>query len=113
MPPKHRLKEDKDFSRLFKKGRSFHGAELSIRVVPNRLDVSRFGFVVGVKTANKAVARNRLNRQLREIVRARLPDLAPGRDVAVQVKPGAVDLSFGELKKALVKLLDRASLLSS
>jgi ribonuclease P protein component len=57
---------------------------------------ARAGFVVP-KTVGKAVTRNKVRRRLRELVRVRLADLAPGSAVVVRALPGAAERTFGEL----------------
>lgn len=111
LPKKHRLLAEKDFSRLFKTGRVFSGRDLGLKAGKNGLGVTRVGFAVGVKTAKRAVDRNRLKRRLREIVRKRLPDIVPGHDLIFLARIGAVKLSFLELEEAVSALLSRAGLL--
>ena len=83
----NRLQKDKDFSRVFKNTRPISTEHLSIRA--NRLvgdKESRFGFVVSNKVNKLATRRNALKRQLREIVRSLISELATGYDVIVVVR---------------------------
>lgn len=112
LPRSNRLAEDKDFNRLFKGGRSAHGAGVSVRFVANRLPESRVAFIVSTKTAKAAVVRNKLKRRMRVIVRSLLPRLVKGADIALTAKSEAKTMSFEDLKKSLTDLLRRQRLLS-
>ncbi|GII22274.1 ribonuclease P protein component [Planosporangium mesophilum] len=60
----------------------------------------RAGFVVP-KTVGKAVARNKVRRRLRHLIRERLDRLPPGATVVVRALPGAADRAFPELAEDL------------
>lgn len=71
---KNRLKKKRDFEDVFKKGKTVKGSFLFIKYKKNELGVSRFGFVVSIKVAKKAVDRNRIRRVLSEAVGNRIND---------------------------------------
>lgn len=110
LPRHYRLTDDKDFTRLFKRGRSAHGRGVSLRFAPNRLDRARLAFVVSTKVSKDAVVRNTLKRRMREIVRTVLPNLAKGNDIIVTAKSDAIRMEFAELKAVLLDLLRRQRL---
>lgn len=111
LPRKYRLTAEKDFNRIFKRGRSVSGKGLGLKVAPNRLEVSRFAFVVSTKVSKKAIVRNRLKRQMREIVHEIVKDLRQGRDVVVMARKESVDMEFGAMKESLRKAFKKAGLL--
>ncbi len=111
LPKEHRLKNEKDFELLFKKGRGVFDNFVGIKLKENNLDVSRFGFVVGVKVSKKAVKRNLVKRRLREVVKDKLKDIKPGFDVILIIRPAALDLKLDELKEKTIKSLTKAHLL--
>lgn len=108
----NRLKEEKDFASVLKYGRSFFGSSLKIKIRPNNLAVSRFGFIIGLKLSKKATVRNRLRRQLSEIIRLEIKEkkIKPGFDGVFFVRPEILKMDFQELKKEMVNLLIKASL---
>jgi ribonuclease P protein component len=103
-----RLRREREFAAVYQRGRSWSNPELAIRVLPNDLPQSRFGFAVG-KRVGTAVVRNRVKRHLREAVRALAP--AGGWDVVVIARPAAAADDFAGLRTALAALLRRAGLL--
>ena len=72
LPKQYRLQKDKDFKRVFLKGKFFGGRILSLKLIENSLELSRFGFIVGLKISKKATLRSQIKRKLRESIRAKL-----------------------------------------
>lgn len=107
----HRLAGEKEFSRIFKKGRSFHGNGVSVRVVRNGGAESRFAFVVSTKVSKKAVKRNAVRRRLREVVRLVMPRIDKGWDVAVMTRPEILKLSPAQQREEMHRVLQKARLL--
>jgi ribonuclease P protein component len=102
----------RDFKQLFRRGKSFGNRHLILKVAQSERDYSRFAFIVSTKTAKKAVDRNRAKRQLREIIKAELPSVKSGYDIALTIKPGFLPLSFEEKTKTAHQLLRKANLLT-
>src|SRR3989338_7178111 len=92
----HRLKKDKDYKRLLKNSRSYSFGALSARGDYNNLDVIRVGVVTGIALSKKAVVRNRIRRQLQEIVRLLIKEekLKKGIDLFIRPFPKAIELSY-------------------
>ena len=106
------LTRPSDFARLQQDGASRGGLLLSVRVVRNGLECSRFGFSTGRKIGT-AVARNRVRRRLRAILAALAPRLDRGWDVLVVARPPSVDASYPDLAGSLERLLGRSGILRS
>lgn len=79
---KNRLKKKVDFEEVFKKGIAVKGSFLFIKYKKNKLGMPRFGFVVSVKVAKKAVERNKIKRVLSEAARSIIGSL-DGYDIIV------------------------------
>ena len=94
----NRIHLNKEFDRVFN-GQSFYGKSLGIKLAKNDLTITRFGIIVSAKVSKKAVARNRVKRQLREIVQQELPKLKNGYDAAFIVFKPILDKNFAEIKK--------------
>jgi len=100
---KNRLKRKKDFDLVFKQGRSFKQGGLYFRFKPNKLKSSRLGFIVSKKFSKKAVERNKIKRQLKEIIRNKIGKIKISSDIVITTMPGAENLEK-TIDKALKKI---------
>ena len=111
LPRAHRLHLDKDIKTLFAKGKGVFDVCCGLKFRKNALETSRFAVVVGTKVSKRAVIRNRLRRQIREIIRLRLATLKPGFDVMMLIRKEAIGKSYGELEKHVLGSLRKAGIL--
>lgn len=123
LPQENRLKHMKDFEILFKEGRFFAGKLITAKVwkidpekYPRRkygADDLKIGFVVGLKVSKSAVKRNRVKRQMREVVRLLLKDgkLKKGFHISIMAKPGVVGAEYVEIEKDVGLVFGRSGLL--
>jgi ribonuclease P protein component len=86
---RHRLSRSRDFDAVYRQGRSTSTRFLVLYWFDRDDDPNepRLGLAVPKATGN-AVVRNRIKRQLREVWRARLEQIPPGRDYVLIAKPG-------------------------
>ncbi len=96
------------YALVHSRGKSRAGSLVVMRVLPNGLGISRYGFVVS-KRVGKAVVRNRVKRWLREIMRQ--APLKPGWDIVFIARPKAAAAGFTNLKNLIMGLLAQARLL--
>jgi len=108
----YRLSRQSDFGKLKKNGRSFFSPSLRFRYLANYLPQSRFSVVVSTKISKKAVVRNRLRRQLLEIIRLNLAKIKPGYDFLIFTSQKALDLDYGQMEQEVLFSLKRSSLLN-
>lgn len=73
---------------------------------PNSQGHARAGIVVP-RFGHTAVARNRLRRRVREIVRREMLGTLPAIDLVVRTKPAAYGARFGELRAELSGAVER------
>lgn len=100
-PRAYRLTRDADLRRVAREGKRIRTQVLEIRAAASPFSHPRVGFIVP-KYSRTNVARNRLKRRLREIVRTKLiPDL-PAGDIVVRVRREAYDAPFTELHQQLL-----------
>lgn len=76
------LKLNKEFRRLYYRGKCIPCRTVVIYAQKNRLGYCRLGLTCG-KTVGKAVARNRAKRLMRESFRALLPKITGGYDIVM------------------------------
>ncbi len=93
MNRRHRLSRSRDFDAVYRHGRSVSTRFLTLYSFTREEDGGepRLGLSVPKKAVGSAVARNRIKRRLRELWRARLERLAPGRDYVLIVRPGLAE----------------------
>lgn len=107
----NRLKKKKDFEKVFKQDKGFRQNFLFLKMIENDSNETRFGFIVSKKISNKAVVRNKVKRQLREIVRQKLGQIKKGFDVALVALPGIEEKDFEEIRESIDKLFKKAKIL--
>jgi ribonuclease P protein component len=124
LPTQYRLTKMKDFEILLKEGRFVNGKFLNAKIwkiepekYPRRkytIDDLRIGFAVGLGVSKKAVVRNRIKRQMREIVRLMLKDglLKHGYHVLIIAKGNVVGKEHQEIKSDVKTLLKNCGILN-
>lgn len=78
--------------------------------MPNEKDYSRFALVVSAKITPKATLRNRLKRQLSEMIRQDIAHIRVGFDLLLAAKKPLLTQDFSEKKTNLIILFKRARL---
>lgn len=123
LPRQYRLKRMKDFEILFKEGYFVGGNLVTVKawkIEPEkypRRDYStkdlKIGFVVGKKIHKSAVKRNRIKRQMREVIRLMLKKgmIKHGFMLAVMAKPLILAQNYQEIEKDIVGGLKKAKVL--
>ena len=97
----NQLTKDKEFDNVFKNGRSSYDKIIGFKVIANKLNDSRFGILVSTKISKKAVERNRLKRQIREIIRLDLNSIKSGYDFIIITLPPVLDKTYEEIEKSI------------
>lgn len=100
------LKTNREFERVFRKGKSAGHRDLVILGRKNRSKIFRVGFCISRKAGN-AVSRNKLRRRLKEIIRELESELQPQWEIVIVAKETTTSLNFQELRHLTRKLLTR------
>ncbi len=102
----HRLKKNRQFNYIFKKGEKVHSKNFNLYIVKSRYKTYKIGYSIS-KKEGKANKRNLLKRRLKEIVRInRLPK--GNCNYILQAKQGASGLSYNDIEKQLIELFKKA-----
>ncbi len=104
---KNRLSKRKDFERIFKEGKKAKEDFLFFRFLETKNSICQFAFLISKKVSKKATIRNRLKRQMAEIVRLKLDLLKPGLKGIFIALPGIEKLKFREIEKTIQKLFQK------
>lgn len=101
----NRLTKDRDFDNIFNplagKSRSSYDKITGIRAVANKTEYSRFGILVGVKISKKAVVRNKIKRQIREIIKENLKNIKSGYDYIIITQLAIKDKGYQKIEESI------------
>ena len=104
------LKSNRDFRRLYSRGRRAVCPTMAVYVRRGLPGQNRLGITVSKKLGN-AVTRNKVRRRLREIYRLHEGELVSGRDIVVVARVRAAHVSYWTLDRDLMRLAKRLNLL--
>lgn len=113
----NRISRQKDFDLFFGaklkqlKGQNCSSANLILKIIPAQTEKSRVGFVVSNKIDKRATVRNKIKRQLREIVKKEIKNFKTKIDLLLIVKAGIKNKDFSELEKEVLNLFKKARLI--
>ena len=104
------LNRNKDFNRLYSRGKSYVDQSVVVYVLKNRLKQVRIGITTSKKIGN-AVNRNRARRLIRESCRRILPNVRPGVDLVFVARKKTTLVKCDAVYKAILKALKEANIL--
>jgi len=109
LPKQHRL-DRKEFDVVWKKGRRIRGQTLSLIVLPaeDKNEPSKIGIIVTKKVAKLAVDRNKLKRQIRNVLNPHMLKFLPtGQRTVVMVFPVEKPRKYQAIKEELTTLFSK------
>lgn len=104
------LNKNRDFNRMYSRGKSYVTSSLVVYVLRNRQKEVRIGITTSKKIGN-AVQRNRARRLIRESCRKIISDVKPGYDIVMVARKRTVQVKCDVVLNALTKLLSEANIL--
>jgi len=111
LPFKNRLTKRRDIEKLQKFGEFFSEANIAVKSAKNGLSETRIGVAAGLKFSKKAVERNLVKRQLREMIQKMLPNIKKGFDVLVMIRKKEDErVRVEKLEKNLKQVLQKSGL---
>ncbi|WP_168123259.1 ribonuclease P protein component [Paenibacillus sp. HB172176] len=105
-----RLRNREDFSRIYRKGKSFANGQFVVYWSKQRIaEPFRLGVSASKKIGN-AVVRNRMRRMVKEIVRHQEHRIVPHTDFILIVRKPATAMKMKEMEKSVHHVLKKAGL---
>lgn len=100
------VKKNEDFTRVIKNGIYYKTKYFSLYKLKNNLDIYRFGISVGKKNGN-AVMRNKIKRQLRNIIDKYKKNYSNNEDYIIIVKKDYDVSLFSDIEEKFSEALER------
>ena len=104
MRKNYRVKSEKDFNAIFKKGQSFANRKFVVYMLEKEQKHFRVGISVSKKLGN-AVTRNQIKRRIRHILQSVKGSLVEHVDFVVIARKGVETLEYAEMEKNLLHVL--------
>ena len=104
------IKENRDFSRMYRRGRSFVSPVLVTYVMKSREDTPRYGITTGKKIGN-AVKRSRARRVIRASYYQLYPEIRKGYDLVFVARGKTPFVKSQVVWKAMKQHLKQAGVL--
>jgi len=104
-----RIRNGKEYNNIYRNGRKFGGRYLIVYILPAASKNSRFGIVASGKVGN-AVKRNRIKRQIREIIRQNKDRLEGQFSVIIIARYKIFGTSYKDLEKDFLHIVKKAGL---
>lgn len=105
-----KLKENRDFRRVYNKGTAFVTPFFVVYANKNRTDNIRLGITVGKKIGN-AVKRNRAKRVITAAFSMVCPNILEGHDFVIVARTKILNVKSTEVGAHLLKALKKANLI--
>ena len=106
-----RLTDNKDFQTVYRRGRYNATALFSVNTLANHTATTKIGIVVNKKVSKKAVERNTIKRQVREVIRLQLDNIKKGQSIVVTVRKPALGASYATIEKDILVSLKKLGLI--
>jgi ribonuclease P protein component len=104
------LRNPRDFTRLYKKGRSVGEKYIVLFYIKNNLPYSRRAFLASKKVGN-SVRRNRARRLMKESYRRMAKDLPAGMDILFIARSTIEGVKCGDVELSMRRALTKGKLL--
>jgi len=104
MKKNERIKKRIEFDEIIKTTKSSKNSFFVLHFKEKKEETSRFGIAVGTKIGN-AVIRNKLKRQIREIIQEEKNLFKKDLDYIIMVRKPCLDLTYKQMKEKLTQLI--------
>ena len=104
------IKENRDFSRLYRSGSFYSSDCLILYLKNNKSGIKRLGVTVS-KKVGKAVIRNRVRRRIKESYRELEEKIVSSSDFVIVARVKAAECDYKKIKSALIYLFKKAGVI--
>jgi ribonuclease P protein component len=121
LPKAHRLRDRKDYRAVYAQGIRRYSPHLTLitffnpdsnpNEVADYMPKTKVGISISKKVSKKAVVRNRLKRQIKGVIRTKLPEIKSGWKIVIVVQPKAIECKYEHFLRELEKLLKQAKII--
>jgi len=105
-----KLTKNKEFEKIYKNGKSSFNKLLGIKTIKSDNKKARFGIIVSTKISKKAVERNKIKRQIREILRKELRKIKENIECVIITRPEILNKKYREIEQSIQNNLRRLNL---
>ncbi|WP_019504996.1 ribonuclease P protein component [Pleurocapsa sp. PCC 7319] len=119
LPKAHRLRNRQDYRAVYDQGIRRYSPHLTLVALFSQAQANlvsnsetMIGISISKKVSKKAVVRNRIKRQIKSVIRAKLTKMAPGWKIVIVVKPKAVECKYEHYLRELEELLKQATIIN-
>ncbi|WP_175637931.1 ribonuclease P protein component [Metabacillus schmidteae] len=110
MKRKYRIKKNKDFQVVFKRGKSIANRQFVLYILPKPEEKEfRIGLSVSKKIGN-AVTRNKVKRLIRQVFLEEKHRIATGKEFIIIARKPAAEMNYHEVKGSLNHLFRKAKI---
>ena len=118
LPKTHRLRDRKDYRAVYEQGIRRYSPHLTLIASFDLKEGADFtpetkvGISISKKVSKKAVVRNRIKRQIKGVIRTKLPEIDAGWKIIIVVKPKAIECKYEHFLRELEQLLKQAKIIN-
>jgi len=112
LSPKERLRKQKDFSLLYRKGSRFNGRYIALIYRPNDMNFSRLAAIASIKNVGNSVKRNKARRWIRTLFRRNKEALKTPLDIIVIANKGIHKASWKMVQAEYLKAITNINIKS-
>ena len=106
----YKLTKKKEFDKVYKEGQSSYNNLVGVKKIENNLNKNRFGIIVSTKVSKKAVERNKIKRQIKEILKKESKKIKKKNDCIIITRPAILNKEYKEITEAIKKSFKKLNL---
>lgn len=111
MKSENRLRKNKQFEYVYKKGERFYSKNISLFFTKSKFQTVKVGFSVS-KKIGKSVVRSKIKRRMKECVRLLISNIKSHHNLVFVARTGIENLNYEQIKKEICFLLEKAELIN-